>query len=195
MQSITNSTRRNIFNLVRLHRSNSLANQQTSELIAFRKHGIICKNSSIFRRHMNTKQNHSSPNWKNNGTPEIIIGTTIITLLGVDYYLQKQQDQSRQEIINALDIAIKRDEARETKAEIEGKGKDQSTEKLFECVVRRIPKYFDGSKCLMGVEVGDRLSVLEERVGPDGSYHLCKLERLKKNGVGWFPMSCLEKIN
>lgn len=52
----------------------------------------------------------------------------------------------------------------------------------------------------MGAKVGDEVKVLEERVGPDGMYHLCRLEKIHEERgttavtVGWFPISCLEKL-
>eukprot|EP00558_Chaetoceros_sp_UNC1202_P004641 CAMPEP_0197239086 /NCGR_PEP_ID=MMETSP1429-20130617/5591_1 /TAXON_ID=49237 /ORGANISM="Chaetoceros sp., Strain UNC1202" /LENGTH=151 /DNA_ID=CAMNT_0042698419 /DNA_START=194 /DNA_END=645 /DNA_ORIENTATION=- len=141
----------------------------------------------------------SSQNWKNSGTPEIVIGTTILALLGVDYFLQKQQDTSRHEIMFALQTTIQQDEAK-TKEEQERRHEQenvdlQQQEGLFDCTVRRIPKYFDGSKCLMGVSVGDRITVLEECVGPDKMYNLCRLHTVSgdasrvapNNSVGWFP--------
>ncbi len=56
------------------------------------------------------------------------------------------------------------------------------------------------------MKVGDVVSVLEEGVGPGGQYNLCMVERIAKNAVkessdddpilsiGWFPCSCLEKL-
>ena len=151
------------------------------------------------RRFMTTQQ--PKGNWKQNGTPEIIIGTTIFVLVGVDNYLQKQQEASRQEIMLNLKTAIRHDETKEKQKEEDQVSIPPHKVKIFDCIVRRIPKYFDGNKSLMGVNVGDRVSILQESVGPDGMYHLCRLEKGKnrrKDGddapVGWFPISCLEKL-
>jgi hypothetical protein len=153
--------------------------------------------------------NSNSNTWKRNGTPELIIGTTLLTLLGVDYYLQTKQDESRQEIMSTLQQTIRNDLQKEQRA-VETNENETSTstskeqlkiiEPLFPCKVRKIPKLFDGSKSLMGVTVGDEVKVLEERVGPDGMYHLCRLEKIHEGRgttavtVGWFPISCLEKL-
>ena len=148
-------------------------------------------------RHFTTQEPKS--NWKNNGVPEMIIGTTILALVGIDTLLQQQQEASKQEIILNLKSAMRNDEARDKEKSISDISSKRKT--LFECVIRRIPKYFDGSKCLMNVEVGDKVSIIEERVGPDGMYHLCRLERNEEKDVnndivqtGWFPISCLEKL-
>jgi len=145
------------------------------------------------RRFMTTQQ---KPTWKQNGTPEIVIGTTLLTLLGIDYYLQKQQDASRKDIMVSLQSAIKHDETEKDTARETDLEKEKDMDKLFDCIVRRIPKYFDGSRCLMGVEVGDQVSILEEGVGPDGMYHLCRMQKAESDApvVGWFPTSCLEKL-
>ena len=78
---------------------------------------------------------------------------------------------------------------------------ESSKPSLFQCRVMAVPKYFDGTKSLMGVEVGDVVDVLEEQVGPGGTYNLCRLVRQERDGkkesiisVGWYPMSCLEKL-
>ena len=49
--------------------------------------------------HNNNKTNVNSPaagNWKTNGTPEIIIGATIVALVGIDQILQRYNDDQIQ---------------------------------------------------------------------------------------------------
>mmetsp|Transcript_40266 Transcript_40266/g.45821 ORF Transcript_40266/g.45821 Transcript_40266/m.45821 type:complete len:206 (+) Transcript_40266:119-736(+) len=88
---------------------------------------------------------------------------------------------------------------------------------LFDCTVRRLPLNLDGYKCIKGVEVGDVLEVLEEKVGPDEMYNLCRTKIMtstdyNKNNdddedgttntftkqryisAGWFPTMYLEKV-
>jgi hypothetical protein len=71
----------------------------------------------------------------------------------------------------------------------------------FHCTIRRVPQNFDGHKCLQNVKVGDVVGVLDEGVGPGGQYNLCMIERVKelsyddpRFSIGWFPCSCLEKL-
>ncbi len=162
---------------------------------------------SIIRFKRNNNFNHFSTrhtetekakrNWKQNGTPEILVGTAILVLVGVDKYLQRQQEVSKREIMLSLKAAVQKDEAN---CELTNGDRDLTSsqnEQLFDCVVRKIPKYFDGRESLKGVNVGDQVSVLQERVGPDGMYHLCRTKLSKGNddgNVGWFPISCLEKL-
>jgi hypothetical protein len=148
----------------------------------------------------NNGSEYTKPKWKKNGTPEIIIGTAIISLISVDYYLQTQQDESRRDIMSTLQQTIRNDEQKEQKKDAEADSEAKVMESLFQCVVRKAPKFFDGSKSLMGIQIGDEVSVLKERVGPDGMYHLCRLEKKNEKRdstaitVGWFPISCLEKL-
>lgn len=156
---------------------------------------------SATKRLLNGQSHHRSPsNWKHNGTPEIVIGITILSLLGIDHYLQKKHDETRQLVMSQLHAVIREDEIIEKERNQQNKADFEMRDMkcLFLCTVRRLPKYFDGSKCLMGVKLGDQVSVLEENVGPDGMYHLCRHEK-NCNGnntavsIGWFPISCLEK--
>lgn len=152
-----------------------------------------------------SRQNSSvPPNWKQNGTPEIIIGTTILVLLGVDHYLQNKQDESRRGLMRQLQTIIREDEIaeKERHQQQQMKTDDDVTDmkSLFTCTVRRLPKYFDGSKCLTGVKVGDQVSILQENVGPGGMYHLCRMDKnlpdqrgTAVTNIGWFPISCLEQ--
>ena len=63
-----------------------------------------------------------------------------------------------------------------------------SKKALFKCTIHRVPENFDGSMTLKGGKLGE----IVERVCPDGMYH--KVRRAERiDGVGWFPISCLEK--
>jgi hypothetical protein len=154
----------------------------------YRRTGI-----SFYRSMTTSSSKQNKPNnWRNNGTPEILIGGSIMALLGVDYFLQEQQNSQRQIVMNNLQSAIRRDEyLLQTDTE-----KLLEQPLLFECIVKRVPKLFDGSQCLKGAAVGDKVAVLQEHVGPDGMYNMCKLEMKDSDEVriGIFPTQCLEKI-
>jgi len=166
--------------------------------------------------------------WKTNGTPEFIVGFTILSLVGIDQFLQSKQRKNRQDVVDQLRLAVHVDTLEEKNNETvngwSGGGARSASSSLlgekvalFSCVVRRIPKLFDGNKSLMNVHIGDKVDILEENVGPDRMYHLCRLKRECEGGighadnddedkhknsadednhyfnVGWFPISCLEK--
>jgi len=140
------------------------------------------------KRLMSTQNNVS--NWRTNGIPEISFGAILLSAVAIDQMLQSREEVSRKNMLSELEVAIQDDERKEQF----GSRIIASKEKLFDCIVRRLPKYFDGSKSLTDVELGDKVSVVEEFVGSDKMYHLCRIEKNGNTMVGWFPISCLEKL-
>lgn len=147
--------------------------------------------------------------WKrlrSNGTPEIVFGAGLLTLLAADQFLQSQQEaqhkSDREAVFKRLQHDVDADMAKErSEGHTLSLEEESSKPSLFQCRVMAVPKYFDGTKSLMGVEVGDVVDVLEEQVGPGGTYNLCRLVRQENDEkqesiirVGWYPMSCLEKV-
>uniref|UniRef100_A0A7S0AZ76 Uncharacterized protein n=1 Tax=Minutocellus polymorphus TaxID=265543 RepID=A0A7S0AZ76_9STRA len=142
---------------------------------------------------------------RSNGTPEIVFGVGLLTLLAADQLLQSQQEaqhhSDREAVLKRLQYDVDADMAKERSDGHTLSAEEESSKpSLFQCRVMTVPKYFDGTKSLMGVEVGDVVEVLEEQVGPGGTYNLCRLVRQEEDkkeiivSVGWYPMSCLEKI-
>jgi len=70
---------------------------------------------------------------------------------------------------------------------------------LFSCVIRRNTGF---THCLSSVQLGDVVEVLEEGVGPDRAYNLCRLptklstesKSLSTDTYGWFPIRWLQKL-
>ena len=65
------------------------------------------------------------------------------------------------------------------------------------CVVRRTSGITHG---LSGVQIGDVVEVLQEGVGPDNLYNLCRLpadptHELSEDIYGWFPTRWLQKLD
>ncbi|KAL7487358.1 hypothetical protein ACHAW6_012956 [Cyclotella cf. meneghiniana] len=145
---------------------------------------------------------------RSNGTPEIVLGCTILLLVGIDYALQVRNDYDRKFMLRQLEREVETD-AREARRDIRERIQDGTGIKcLFKCSVRRVPQFFDGHRCLTNIKVGDVLNVLEEGVGPGSQYNLCSIDRSQSRGkvgdegdgkgvvsIGWFPCSCLEPIN
>jgi hypothetical protein len=102
----------------------------------------------------------------------------------------EQQPLNREQIfsqINSLDA----DTARSSMAL-----KYQDRPAKFQCIVKRIPIMFDGHLSLVEVKENDIVDVLEESVGPDKLYNVCRpvKARCEPLPVGWFPKNCLQKI-
>lgn len=72
---------------------------------------------------------------------------------------------------------------------------------VFYCVVRKSTGL---THCLTGAQLGDVVEVLEEGVGPDRAYNLCRLPvkekpgqpsmSLSRDAYGWFPIRWLQKM-
>lgn len=68
---------------------------------------------------------------------------------------------------------------------------------LFHCVIRKTTGF---THCLTGVQIGDVVDVLEEGVGPDKTYNMCRLpakhgDHLSIDTYGWFPYRWLQKLD
>lgn len=113
----------------------------------------------------------------------------------------------KKQMIRKFEHEVKQDEALSRRDERELINKNGGVDIMktqFQCFVRRVPQQFDGHKCLTNLKVGDVVNVLQEGVGPNNKYNLCSIERSpaaastaaeeKCISVGWFPCSCLEKI-
>jgi len=68
---------------------------------------------------------------------------------------------------------------------------------LFHCVIRQSTGL---THCVSGVQLGDVVEVLEEGVGPDRAYNLCRLpakaqSSLSTDSYGWFPIRWSQKLD
>jgi hypothetical protein len=68
---------------------------------------------------------------------------------------------------------------------------------LFCCIIRRTHGF---THCLSGVRIGDVVEILEEGVGPEQAYNLCRIPVDHRDSVseeiyGWFPYRWLEKLD
>lgn len=149
------------------------------------------------------------------GSFEIIAGSTILGVFAWDQYLQynndrenytffgygenaeklRQEQKMRENVLRKLRSDVESDAIKQREALSKYTDDDSDNNKssvvLFQCIVRKIPPMFDGTMSLKGLYLGDVVNVLEENVGPDRMYHLCKIGKK----VGWFPISHLEKMN
>jgi len=147
---------------------------------------------------------------RRNGTPEITIGLIILGVVGIDYALQTRTDNQRDDMYRELEREVRKDEEKTRNEDRRMLNNGTATKYKFQCIIRKVPQTFDGHKCLKDVKEGDIVGVIEEGVGPGGQYNLCSIERgttkegdtvkdTKEGGtkdvsIGWFPCSCLEKL-
>ena len=123
----------------------------------------------------------------------LTIGWTGLALLALDRYLQYQQFTQRTDA-NAM-VQTMEEEIKREKFRLHQEWKDKPA--LFSCVIRRSYKQMSGSHGLRDVDVGDVVEILEEGVGPEKAYNLCRIQR-KEQGmeerIGWFPIAFMEKV-
>lgn len=108
--------------------------------------------------------------------------------MGVDQVLQYMDRTEAKKAISELQQA--EDMARK---EFFEQYKDKPI--LHECIVKFEYK-MSGTRGLKGVSLNDRLEVLEEGVGPNGTYATCRRRDAAGNiaSIGWYPLSFMEKV-
>ena len=122
------------------------------------------------------------------GTVLIRTGWFLMGLIAVDQIFQYMDQKEAKETIEQL----RKEEEKERKQFFDSH-KDLPT--LHESVVKFEYK-MSGTRGLKGVRMNDRLEVLEEGVGPNGTYAICR--RRDATGaivsIGWYPLSFQQKI-
>jgi hypothetical protein len=129
-----------------------------------------------------------------NGSILIGLGWSGLALLALDRYLLYQIHNDSDTMIETI-----RDESVRQKQALVAAWRDQPA--LFECIIRHEYKNMGGSHGLVGVVVGDVVQVLQQGVGPNQQYNLCRIhQRSSGDGeeqpesIGWYPMAFMEQI-
>ena len=120
--------------------------------------------------------------WRRPGTPLIAFGWTLVGILLVDRLLQYRQAREVQETIGILE-----GEGTTSRSDLFAQWSDRPA--LFQCVIRQTSQ-LGGSNMLHHVKEGDVVDVLEEGVGPERIFNLCRNEK----SIGWYPMRYMEKL-
>jgi hypothetical protein len=142
----------------------------------------------------------------------INVGWTLLGLVAIDQLLQYKQQREMEEhrmIVNQMQREANLDSMNANpwmmnSSKRDG-GKDYTdptvTPAMFRCKIRHVEKMLDGTKMLPldGLQVGSVVDVLEENVGPNHAYHLCRLNATKDNPkntsqIGWYPVDFLERV-
>jgi hypothetical protein len=129
--------------------------------------------------------------WEN-GNLLIGFGWTLFAVLLVDRYLQYTEGMSVEGAIGMVE-----ETARQKRLEILELHRNDPT--IFQCIVRKVYK-MEGSHSLMHVDQDDIVEVLEEGIGPDNLYNLCRKMQTTPDGeqqvvsIGWYPVQYLEKV-
>lgn len=136
-----------------------------------------------------TPTSSDPPEKPKRGSVLIATGWIILGLLTVDRVLQYMDHSQAQSAVAELREA-------EDKARQEFYEAHKDLPVLHETVVKFEYK-MSGTRGLKGVSLNDRLEVLEEGVGPNGTYATCR-KRDENTGaiasIGWYPLSFMEKV-
>ena len=83
-------------------------------------------------------------------------------------------------------------------------GKDyndtRATPAVYQCKIKHVERMLDGTKMLPldGLRAGSVVDIIEENVGPNEAYHLCRVDNNASSShrprIGWYPIDFLEKV-
>ncbi|GKZ00376.1 hypothetical protein MPSEU_000990600 [Mayamaea pseudoterrestris] len=128
----------------------------------------------------------------NSGTILIGIGGAGVTLLLLDRTLQYYDDYNRQQTTESMAASLQIQQ-QQRHADLMDKYKNHPA--LFECTVEVVYE-MGGTHGLTNVRQNQVLQVLQEGVGPNKQYNLCRTiidEDHPFASIGWYPMSFLAK--
>lgn len=135
-----------------------------------------------------SQESSSSATSRRRGNLLIGFGWALLGLLAVDQVLQYKQEQEAKEQRRML-YHLQAEANEENEAQW-----DKSLPAIFKCKVVHTEVSLDGTKMLRGVGAGDVVDVLEENVGPNKAYHVCRNPASDRPGsVGWYPIQYLER--
>jgi hypothetical protein len=112
-------------------------------------------------------------------------------LVAIDQALQYSQDQERAEYVATL-VDMQRLADHEQAADW-----PQDLPVLREYQIGRLEASLDGVKMLRNIQIGDTVEILQEGVGPNRAYHLCRVKGSSKNprsSMGWYPIQYLKEV-
>jgi hypothetical protein len=146
---------------------------------------------------------------RRSGNIFIGIGWILLGLVAIDQLLQYKQEQELQERHLLLDeMQREADDANVPTF-------DASLPTLYRCKLLHVEPTLDGTKMLTRngksriLKVGDVVEILQDNVGPNRAYHLCRLLPTDNNNnnnnnnksitaepfVGWYPVNFLERVD
>ena len=172
--------------------------QTTRTLTTTSTKETITQQITTQQQQLNGPNNNNNISWLGrswrNGNILLGIGYTGLVLFGIDLYLQYIQNlekRSSYQIMVALqeETAIKR-------REIYEQYKNHPT--LYQCIVQTEYKNMGGINGIQNIQLYDLVDVLEENVGPDGYYDLCRIyekdDGITIKSIGWYPKKYLQRL-
>ena len=150
--------------------------------------------------------------------PMTFFGLFILSWGGTDWYFQNKQLEKNEELRKQMLLELASHGLHGNTDDgycSDGDGGEEHQDKespTSYCVIRRTTGW-NVTHCLVNAKVGDIVEIIDERVGPDGVYNLCRLlpsnptreeiyainqpDGIKHNldTIGWFPIRFLERLD
>jgi hypothetical protein len=122
-------------------------------------------------------------------------GWALLGVVAIDQSLQYYQDQQRAEYVATL-TEMQRQADREQAADW-----PQDLPVLWEYQIGRVEASLDGVKMLRNIQMGETVEILQEGVGPNRAYHLCRVKgsnssssKSSGSSMGWYPIQYLKEV-
>lgn len=159
--------------------SNTTPVQEASSSVASES----SSSSSFFRR-----------SW-NNGNLLLFVGYSGLAIWLIDRYLQYDQSRTKRNAQQLL-LSIQEETVMKRRELYENNYKRIA---LYQCTVIEVYKNMGGFYGLQNINTNDIIDIIEENVGPDEYYHLCRTYEYKDDtkmikSIGWYPKKYLHRI-
>lgn len=125
------------------------------------------------------------------GTFFIRLGWTLLGLVAVDQLLQfKQEREAKERMLILADMQREADHMNKPQW-------DKTLPTLFRCKISHVEPSLDGIKMLKNIRRDDIVEIVDEKVGPNQAYHLCRrpAQGRRSESMGWYPIDCLENVS
>jgi hypothetical protein len=124
------------------------------------------------------------------GSLFIGLGWTLLGLVALDQVLQYRQEHEAKAHFEMLSSMQREAD------EMNQVDWDRSLPSLFECKILHVEPSLDGTKMLSNIRGGDAVEIIEQGVGPNKAYHLCRrpAQGRRKESIGWYPIQFMENI-
>lgn len=142
----------------------------------------------------------SNPSWLrrswDNGNILLSISFGILCTILIDRYLQVEQTNDNFDM-KQMKLSIMEDTAKK-RYELFNDNINKQT--LYQCKIITLYKNMGGTHGLQNMKLNDIIDIIDENVGPEEYYHLCRTYTINdKNeqvvdSIGWYPKQYLEKV-
>ena len=137
-------------------------------------------------------------------------GWVLLGLVAIDQLLQYKQEREMEEhrkLVQEMQHEANLDSlnvnpwmSRSTNSTGKDYNDPRATPPIYQCKIKHVERMLDGTKMLPldGLRAGSVVDIIEENVGPNEAYHLCRVDNGASSSprprIGWYPIDFLEKV-